>query len=84
MWFSLRIVALASSGGSSGCSSDICTCGPLYRYLYTLLTPAGWTTPSGLVAAIDFDDDTGCLTYHGGTEAQIKDQGYVRNTITVL
>ena len=46
--------------------------------MYTLLTPAGWTTHSGLVLAIDFDEDTSCLTYHGGTEAEIKGQAHVR------
>ncbi len=70
---------MVSSGGSSGCGSDSYTCSPLAIYLYTLLTPAEWTTPSGLVASIAFDDDTACLTFHGGTEAQIKTGGHVRH-----
>ncbi len=75
----VHFLDVVSPGGSSGCGSDSCTCSRLAIYLYTLLTPTEWAAPSGLAAAIEFDDDTGCLTFNGGTEAQIQAGGHVRH-----
>ncbi len=60
-------ILTAAVGGSSSCG---CTCASNW------VNPAGWSGGGGPVAIMHFED-TACIAFNGGTEAQIKVPAHV-------